>query len=183
MFCSNCGSQTTQGAQYCHSCGQKLLAVATQLPTQTHTPAPTVPADARLNVLPSHHQIVRPVPQRIGLMSLGTNSVRKGTTQAKFNEDNSNILSGEIVLISIAAGFLTKSWWWFGGTLLGFIMALRIPPLAYVLMVLLSAGWAAIGYGIGMFFDSQSASIVLAVIGFAAGLGANFSGLQWTRDV
>jgi len=35
--------------------------------------------------------------------------VRKGMTNANFNEENSNILFGEIAIIAIGAGLITQS--------------------------------------------------------------------------
>lgn len=109
--------------------------------------------------------------------------VRKGMSQSNFNEGNSNILFGEIFIVSIVVGITMQSWWWFGGILLGLIIMLFIRPLAMVLMILLSACWGLIGYGIGSIFNSTGAMIILALIGFLAGLGVHLSGLQWARDI
>lgn len=111
------------------------------------------------------------------------NDVRKGITNAKFNEENSTILFSQITLLSIGLGIYFKSWWVFGGTILGFLIGLNIKPLAVIICILLSVGWGLVGYGIGLLFESNPASIVLAIIGLLSGLGTNFSGLQWVEDI
>jgi hypothetical protein len=63
------------------------------------------------------------------------------------------------------------------------MIILLIKPLAILLCILLSIGWAIIGYTIGMFFDSSGASIVLGIIGLLAGCGIHFSALQWANDL
>ena len=54
-------------------------------------------------------------------------SVRKGVTDAKFNEEAFGFLFCEIVTLSIAAGVATSSWWCFGGVLLGLLIVIAIP--------------------------------------------------------
>ncbi|WP_217511854.1 hypothetical protein [Vibrio metschnikovii] len=111
------------------------------------------------------------------------NEVRKGVTNAKFNEEQSGILFGEMTIISIVIGLYAQSWWIFGITLAGLIIALFIPIIAIPLMVVLSIGWGIIGYGIGALFGSTGASVVIGIIGFVAGIGVHFSALQWAKDI
>lgn len=110
-------------------------------------------------------------------------NIRKGITTAKLNEDNSNILFGEIALISIFIGLGSKSWWWGGGIFLALIIALNIRPVAIILMLILSVCWGMIGYGIGTLFDTTGAMVVLALFGFIIGLGVHLSALEWTEDI
>ncbi len=72
-------------------------------------------------------------------------NVRKGVTNARFNEQNVRTLSTEVLIISAAAGFLSGSWVVFGGVFLGSIILLFIKPLALILCILLSLGWGYIG--------------------------------------
>ena len=111
------------------------------------------------------------------------NDVRKGITNAQFNEDNSNILFFEIMILAAIAGIATESWWVFGGTFLGLTASLFIKPLAIVIIVLLSLAWGLAGYGIGTLFETIEASIVLAILGFVIGLGVHLSALEWAQDV
>ncbi|NOH51050.1 hypothetical protein F0262_23810 [Vibrio rotiferianus] len=108
--------------------------------------------------------------------------VRKGIRNAKLNQDNSNILFGEIVLISIGIGLANQSWWWGGGALIGFLVTLNIKPIALLLMFALSLVWGVIGCGIGSLFESTGAMVVLSIIGFLCGLGVHLSALEWTQD-
>lgn len=110
-------------------------------------------------------------------------ATRRGLTNARFNEENSNIFLGEIVVIAIAVGLWAHSWWAFGGALLGLFLALRVPVLALILVVLLSAGWGFIGWAIGTMFANLGAQVVLATLAFVAGLGAHLSGLEWVQDI
>ncbi|MBW1650642.1 MAG: hypothetical protein JRJ44_08230 [Deltaproteobacteria bacterium] len=110
-------------------------------------------------------------------------NVRKGITNAKFNEENSKILFGEIAIISILVGVGAQSWWWGGGIFLGLIVTLSIKPLAFVLMLLFSISWGVVGYGIGNLFGSIGAMVVLAILGFLIGAGVHFSALEWSEDI
>ncbi len=42
---------------------------------------------------------------------MSSEHVRKGVTNAKFNEEQSNILFIEIGILSILIGLMSKSWW------------------------------------------------------------------------
>ncbi len=109
--------------------------------------------------------------------------VRKGITNAEFIEDNSNIMFTEFAIIAVIIGLTTRSWWWGGGSFLGMVFAIFIKPLAIVLVVLLSLAWSAVGYIIGAMFDSTGAMVVLAIIGFLAGLGVHLSAMEWAEDI
>jgi hypothetical protein len=109
-------------------------------------------------------------------------AVRKGATQAAFNADSANVLIFETLVIAVAVGCWQHSWWWFGGTFLSLMIMVQIKTLANLMATLLSAGWAAIGYGVGMLF-SHDASIVLAILGLLSSLGVHLSAIRWARDV
>ena len=114
---------------------------------------------------------------------MSSNDVRKGMTNAQFNEKQSGILMTEIFIIAVVCGLYFTSWWVFGGVLLGLIIGLFIPQVAIPFIILLSVGWGAVGYGIGSMFGSTGASIVLGVIGLLAGVGSHLGALQWAKDV
>ncbi len=103
--------------------------------------------------------------------------VRKGITNAEFNEDKSNILFFEFVVIAVVVGLITRSWWWGGGLFLGLSTAIFIKPLAIVLVAVLSIGWGAIGYGIGSLFESTGAAVVL--VSSASWRGSAFIFQRW----
>lgn len=112
-----------------------------------------------------------------------SDDVRKGITNAQFNESNANILFAEIGIAAIAAGIYFQSWFWGGGVLLVLMISIFIKPIAILLVIVFSAGWAVGGYLLGGFFESNQASIVLAIFGFICGLGTNISALEWAKDI
>ena len=112
-----------------------------------------------------------------------SSEVRKGVSNAHFNEEQSSIFIIEVFVISIVAGLYYSSWWVFGGVLLGLIIAVFIKILSVPLTLAFSACWGYIGYMIGSYFESRSASIVLAIIGFLAGLGCHLAACEWVRDI
>lgn len=114
---------------------------------------------------------------------MSSRDVRKGVTNAKFNEEQSNVLMIEIMIISIGFGLFTQSWWGFGGILIALMMSMHIPFIAIPLMVVLSVGWGIIGYGIGSLFGSTGASVVMGGIAFLAGIGTHMAALEWVKDI
>jgi hypothetical protein len=111
-----------------------------------------------------------------------SDDVRKGVTNARFNDRNSTILFGEILCIAIVAGMLCRSWWTFGGVFIGLCIILYIPVLSGILLVILSLFWGFFGYALGALFQSTAAMVVLGILGFFTGLGVHLSGRQWARD-
>jgi len=128
-------------------------------------------------------------------------SVRKGVTQAKFNEDASNIIYGEILILSGIVGFFYSDWYIFGGMLVGLILGMLIPVINILLSLCLSILWALIGAGIVCAFQeidipepnfsfdflsrlfSTPASQIIGGIFFLSGLGLHLGTVEWTRDI
>lgn len=109
--------------------------------------------------------------------------VRKGVTNANFNEEMSGFLMGEIFLLSVMIGLYFQSWIAFGLVFLGLIVALFIKTLAMILIVGFSIAWGVLGWALGSLFDSTGASITIAVIAFIASFGGNLAALEWARDI
>jgi len=132
-------------------------------------------------------------------MSIG--STRKGFTQAKFNDDASNIIFGEIFILSGAIGFYYSDWYIFGGMFIGLILCMFIPVINITMSVVLSCLWAIIGAIAVCFFQdeyiadpfnfleilgtlfSTGASQVIGGILFLCGLGLHLGAIEWTRDI
>jgi hypothetical protein len=114
---------------------------------------------------------------------MSIDDVRKGVTNAHFNASNANFLFGQIILLAIAGGLYSESWWVFGAILISLIIFLRVKILALIVVFSLSAGWGFAGYIIGAAVGSSGASEVLAIVAFLSALGLNFSGLQWANDI
>nr|WP_287412779.1 zinc ribbon domain-containing protein [Pseudodesulfovibrio sp.] len=111
-------------------------------------------------------------------------AVRKGLTNAKFNEERANILYAEVIIIAIIIGFASQSWWIFGASVVALLITLAIPALTMALAILLSLGWAGIGYSIGdAFSDGMGAPLVLCFIGLICGLGTHLAALEWHEDI
>ncbi|KFN07239.1 MULTISPECIES: hypothetical protein [Paenibacillus] len=113
----------------------------------------------------------------------GEVQVRRGVTQAKFNDTASNWLYGEIFVISVAIIIFTGSWVLFGISLIGMIVLTVIRRLAVVLMVLLSLFWAIIGGVIGLHLGGIAAAIVIGVIALLVTGGLHIRALEWIDDM
>lgn len=110
--------------------------------------------------------------------------VRKGVTNAQFNEENSSTLIGEILIIAVIIGIYMKSWWWFGGSLLGLGILICIPYIGALLCFILSLAWGVIGYAIGDgLIGSNAAGWVIGILAFLGGLGVHFSARTWFKDI
>ena len=114
--------------------------------------------------------------------STSDEEVRKGIVQAKFNERNSGPLTTEIIIISVAAGFLTSSWWIFFLTLF-FLIGILKTPLGVLLVVLLSSAWGLIVGTIAYSAWGINAGIVCGLIALMATYGGRRAGLQYYRDL
>ena len=132
-------------------------------------------------------------------MSIG--STRKGFTQAKFNDEASNVIFGEIFILSGAVGFYYSDWYIFGGMIIGLIVCMFIPVINIIMGVVLSCLWAITGATVVCFFQdvnipdpsnfigvfstvfSTPASQVIGGILFLSGLGLHLGAIEWTRDV
>jgi hypothetical protein len=137
-------------------------------------------------------------------MSVG--SVRKGITQAKFNEDASSIIHGEILILSVIFGVIFSSWYVFGAMLLGMIICLFIPIINILMGVCFSVLWALISAAIASYFQdvnlddvtviwdiftvigistifSTPASQIVGSLFFLSGLGLHLGAIEWTRDL
>lgn len=86
---------------------------------------------------------------------MSSEHVRKGVTNAKFNEEQSNILFVEIGILSILIGLMSKSWWAFGGSFLGLIFSLRIKFLAIPLMLVFSLVWGLLAIALVLCLNQQ----------------------------
>ncbi len=109
--------------------------------------------------------------------------VRKGVTNANFNEEMSGFLMGEIFLLAVMMGLYFHSWIVFGLVFLGLLVVLFVKTLAMILIVGFSIVWGVLGWALGSLFDSTGASITIAVIAFLASFGANLAALEWARDI
>ena len=83
---------------------------------------------------------------------MSSGNVRKGMTQAKFNEENVNIVYGEIAILSIILGLVFQSWYLGGGVFLGLMIGLTLPYVCLILAVSFSIIWSILAAGIASSF-------------------------------
>jgi len=118
---------------------------------------------------------------------MDSQSVRRGITNAKFNEQAFTYLFTEIMLFSIFIGLTIGSWFAGIGVLVGsiilFVLVTSVfPQFAIFIIIGISLVWGYIGYFIGGIFGTE-ASFALAFFGFLAGVGIHYSALQYTGDL
>jgi hypothetical protein len=109
--------------------------------------------------------------------------VRAGISQAQMNEDSINYLLGEILIISIITGVITKSWWVFGAVLIGLFVGFMFKKIAIFLIILFSISWSTIGFIIGFHIGGFGAAFVIGFIILAISAGLHFSALEWLDDI
>ena len=85
-------------------------------------------------------------------MSIG--NVRKGVTQASFNEETSFVFFAKILLLSSALGYSFGNWYVFGGLLIGFGITFMIAILNIILALIFSLSCGIIGSIIGKPFHN-----------------------------
>jgi uncharacterized membrane protein AbrB (regulator of aidB expression) len=133
-------------------------------------------------------------------MSAG--DMRKGITQAKFNDEASNLLYFEIAVLAIAGGLYFESWYIGVGVLLGLIIAFQVRALNLILAVLFSLCWSIVGAAIANLFSgglgnvddlgwhqiifaiySTPAAQVVGGLLFLSILGIHLAGIEFQRDL
>jgi len=132
---------------------------------------------------------------------MGSGSTRKGVSQAKFNEDASNFIFGEITILSVVIGLYFSSWYIFGIILIGLIISMFVPVIRFFTGIIISIFSAVISAVVICFlqdidipdpynfltflnsvFDNPASKVVGGII-FIISLGLHFATLEWTRDV
>lgn len=161
-FCDNCGYKLEDGTNYCPNCGSAI--------SQKRQPRSSQPKLSRLADAQPQEQSTE-------------DSVRRGMTNAKFNEEMSDIFYWEIAIIAIAIGYATKSWWWGGGTFLGLLFLSMIPSIGVIMCYLFGAAWGVIGYYLGDLLFGNDAAWVIGIIAALCGIGVNLAGRQYFEDL
>lgn len=154
-FCSECGTELKKSGKFCPNCGAAITKPQHQLSPLTE---------------------VQPKEQI-------EESVRRGITNSKHNEEMSGLFATEISTIAVAIGVATKSWWWGIGTLLGLFFLAMIPSIGAIMCFIFGVAWGVVGYFVGGYLFGSSASWPIAIIAGLCGLGANFAGRQHFEDI
>lgn len=109
--------------------------------------------------------------------------VRKGITQANYNESAIGFLAFEEFIITAAAGVITMSWWIFGSSLLAFLVISWIRPLRNVLYFILTLAWGAVGWWLGTLTGSIGASAVFSILALLITGGLHIGASEWMGDL
>ena len=159
-YCSNCGTELDAGTKFCPSCG---TAVGRRKGTRK----------ARPQI--SHFSETQEQSTE--------DAVRRGVTNAKFNDKYSDVLGMEVSIISVAIGFAMKSWWWGGGTFLALFILSFIPSIATIMCYVFGIAWGVLGYFLGDWLVGNDAAWVIGIGAALCGIGANLASKQYLEDI
>lgn len=109
--------------------------------------------------------------------------VRKGNTQAEFNESASTFLGVEITVISIIAGFATTSLAVGGIVFLALLVLMWFKKSAIFITVLLTISWGIVIFVIANMLGGIIAGIVFGIIGLLVSGGFHLGALEWMDDM
>lgn len=113
---------------------------------------------------------------------MSTGDVRRGITQAMYNQEQATTFYTEVFILSIVAGVFLQSWFVFLGALMFLFLSIHVPILGTMIIWGLSIGWGIGGYALGSIF-SDDASIVLGIMAFITGLGTHYSAKEYAADL
>ena len=109
--------------------------------------------------------------------------VRKGATQAEFNDTASTFLFGEIFIVSVGLGIAFTSWFVFGLALLGLIILVNFKSAAIYVCGLFSICWGALIFVIGDAIGGLGAGIVLGIIALIVSVGLHIGAMEYVEDM
>lgn len=110
--------------------------------------------------------------------------VRKGITQAKFNDKAFNVIGAEIFVLAVAAGYLTHSWIVFGVLFIGLLISFQIRKVAIILSVILSIGWGFVAWKVAAIFGISIAGlIVISILATLIGGGYHRASIEYVEDL
>lgn len=110
-------------------------------------------------------------------------NVRKGVTNAKFNDSASSLFFAEIFILSVIIGAINQSWGVFGVTFIVIFVMSMIRQLMIILMVILTITWSILGLSLGMMLGGWVAAVSFGVIALAASAGIHMGAYEWTQDM
>lgn len=123
------------------------------------------------------------------------NAIRKGMSQASYNESNFKILLIEMMVVALMLGIFYKSLWVFAGAIIatGFLLSYRKSGLLIVFMFSLFWGLLAAQFGYnaiggqfltpGNYILAWVGGYLFAAAGFWLALSVHVSGLQYFQDL
>ena len=138
---------------------------------------------------------------------MGSGQVRKGITQAKFNDAAQKYIVSEISLLTIIGGIYYESWYAVAGIFFGLTVCFIIPVVNLVLALVFSVCWSLIFAAVVSLISipasgelpnlddyqtifqyvtliySTPASQVCGVTIFVASMGAHLGFIEYNRDL
>lgn len=114
---------------------------------------------------------------------MGYKDVRRGKTQAEFNESASQFLFGEITILAIIVGLVTSSLAVGGIVFLLLIAITWFRKGAILLTILLSIAWGVIGFIIGSNVGGLIAGLVIGIIALLVSGSAHVGAIEWMDDI
>jgi len=126
---------------------------------------------------------------------MSSGDVRKGFTQAQFNDDAFSFIAIEILLVSAIVGWEAgKNWYVFGGLFIGLLICMYIPVINMIMSFSLSLLW---GLAVGRLLGGEQiehlssiselldypSSLVVGGLVFLMTLGAHGGAIEYGRDL
>lgn len=109
--------------------------------------------------------------------------VRKGVTNARFNDTASNLFFGELLMLSVTLGLIYQSWAVFGTVLLITIVLSYIRKTLIILMAALSITWTILSYWLGLTLGGWMAAVPISIIALIFTVGIHIGAYEWIRDI
>jgi hypothetical protein len=115
---------------------------------------------------------------------MSSNEVRKGVTQAQFNEQSGFILGADAMVLCGAAWYFSGNWVYAVVTFAAIGILIQIKAIAQAFAWVMSAGWAFAAYKASLYFDAGTAgAVVVAAIAGLFALGLHLAAIQAAHDI
>jgi len=178
LFCMECGANLPERAKFCPSCGTQSLSKSSAKKSSEE--------NIKNKIISDEIKINNSAEINAHYNSNRMEDVRAGNTQAKFNEEASGYLLGQILLISILFGGLLESWI-AGGFALIYLLVIAYGGFGetyqIVLLFSLSLFWAIVGWTLGDAISGFGAALVISFFAFICSWGFNEAGIKYLQDL
>ena len=128
---------------------------------------------------------------------MSEDQIRRGNTQASFNEEMSGAYLGQFAVIALVAGFLQadgniplipRDWSYVMVGIIILVLCIvlsMIPIVSNIFLTLLTLMWGFIAFKmcIDEFDAGSGTSWTVAILVTLVAAGLNMSGMQWSKDI